>query len=144
MALSTRYHKSLQTSRSSHASKRGCHMAEKLKRGDKVTVRLSRKHTLEGEHVDHAAKFLRYHPDGEWADVELERHHSTDEQSGHKIHILSVPVAQLVAALLLLFLFAAPSQSQDLGTVGLRTANLVLANNVTCNGTLQLFTVPNV
>lgn len=121
-------------------------MEEKLKRGDRVTVQLSQKHTLEGELVDHPAKFIRYHAaqpgEEQWADVDLDRPHSMDEQR-NKVHVLSVPLSQIVAVLLLLFLFAIPAQAQDLGNVGLRTTNLVLANNVTCTGTLQLFPVPN-
>jgi hypothetical protein len=84
---------------------------------------------------------VRLHPDGEWAEVELERPHTID--GGHKLHNLNVPLAQIVVALLLLLLFVAPAQAQDLGSVGLRTINKLLANNATCTGTLQLFTVPN-
>ncbi len=43
------------------------------------------------------------------------------------------------AALLLLFLFAAPARAQDLGNVGLRTVDTVLATNVNCTGGTQDF-----
>lgn len=120
-------------------------MAEKLKRGDAVKVQLSSKHTLDGEMVEHAANFVRYHPDGEWADVELERHHSTDSD-GRKIHRLSVPIAQLVAAVLLFFLFVIPASAQDLGNVALRTVSANLATALNCTGVAQTFvtgTTPN-
>lgn len=119
-------------------------MAEKLKRGDPVKVQLSAKHTMDGALVEHAAKFLRMHSDGEWADVELERHHSIDETSGQRINRLSVPLAQIVAALLLLFLFASPAAwSQDLGNVGLRTVDATLATNTACTGAPQVFSTSN-
>src|SRR5580704_13956184 len=115
-------------------------MAEKLERGDKVKVRLSKSHTLDGEIVEHAAKFVRYHPDGEWADVELDRAHSTD--NGRKIFTLSVPVAQLVAALLLLFLFAVPAMADVQYTIP-QTLTVTAFNNVSCTGSTQRALVPN-
>jgi hypothetical protein len=118
-------------------------MAEKLNRGDKVKVRLSKKHELEGDLVEHAAKFVRYLPD-EWAEVELEQHHSMD--AGRKVHSLSVPVAQLVAALLLLFLFVAPaiftsslSARAQATPVTLASVDATLANATTCTGGAQTF-----
>lgn len=101
-------------------------MAEKLKRGDAVKVLLSRKHTLEGEMVEHPAKFVRHHPDGEWADVELDRHHSID--ADRKVHLLSVPLSQVIAALLLLFLLAAPARAQFLGYTSPQTTQQVALN----------------
>lgn len=115
-------------------------MGERFQTGASIKVRLSKKHTLDGELVEHAAKLIRYHLDGEWADVELERHHSIDERSSHKIHTLSVSVSQLVAVLLLFFLFAIPARAQDIGNVGLRTVNAVVANGATCTGSQQNFT----
>jgi hypothetical protein len=112
-------------------------MAEKFKQGDAVKV-LSQKHTLQGELVEHAGKFVRELPDG-WAEVELEQHHSID--AGRKVFNLMVPIEQLVAALLLLFLFAAPTvRAQDLGKVGLSTISATVANGATCTGSPQLFT----
>src|SRR5882724_2495566 len=97
-------------------------MADRFKSGDPVKVMLSKKHTLaaDDEMVEHAAKFVRYLPD-EWAEVELDSHHSID--AGRKVFTLSVPISQLVAAVLLLFLFVAPANAQFLGYTSPQTVN---------------------
>jgi hypothetical protein len=51
-------------------------MAESFKRGQQVIVRLSRAHEIEGDPFDHPAKFVGYHPGGDWVDIELEREHA--------------------------------------------------------------------
>jgi len=82
--------------------------------GDAVKVRLTEKHELGGD-VEHAAKFLRAHSDGEWCDVELEKEHAGG------VKRLSVPLSQIVAAIFLLFLLAAPAHAQFIGYVSPQT-----------------------
>jgi hypothetical protein len=116
-------------------------MPDTFKKGDAVKVQLSAKHTLDGELLAHAATFVRYHPDQQWADVDLERHHSIDESQGdrRKIHRLSVPVSQLVAALLLLFLLAFPAKAQEPGQVSLQTVYSNFGSSLSCTGSPQFY-----
>lgn len=112
-------------------------MAERFKKGDALKVQLSAKHTLNGDLVEHPAKFVRYLPE-DWAEVELDAHHSID--GGRKVLTLSVPLAQLVAALLLLFLFATPSRAQFLGYTSPQTVNQQVFGAQTASATSPVFT----
>jgi hypothetical protein len=93
-------------------------MSEKLKAGQKITVRLTDDHQLEGDHIDHAAQFLRMHADGEWADVELQKEHAGG------VRRLSVPLSQIVAAVLLLLALATPGRAQFVGYTSPQTVSI--------------------
>lgn len=64
-------------------------MVTKFTPGQRVTVMLSRKHTLDGELYPHPAKFVRVHLGGDWLDVELDEAHSHHKST--PVTILSVP-----------------------------------------------------
>jgi hypothetical protein len=109
-------------------------MAEKLKPGQPITVMLTEDHKIEGDTMEHQAKFVRLHGDGEWCDVDLEKEHAGG------VKRLSVPLSQVMGVILLLFALAAPARAQDIGNVGLRTVNATLANGTSCTGAAQNFT----
>jgi hypothetical protein len=124
-------------------------MDQKFKSGDAVKVLLTAKHTLPetspvltgaNEVVEHTANFLRYlppHNGEEWAEVVLDRHHSVD--AGGKLHRLSVPLSQVIAALLLLFLFIVPARA-DVQYTTPQTVQATLATGAACTGASQNFT----
>ena len=59
-------------------------MRETFKPGDRVTVKLSDNHELDGSKL-HLAKFVRAHIGSDWIDVELEEKHAGG------VKMLSVP-----------------------------------------------------
>src|SRR6266851_5244587 len=104
-------------------------MADKLHHGQRVKVLLTETHgtpeTDDDTVVEHAAKFVRMHRDGEWADVELDREH----RGGTRL--LSVPLSRIVAAAALLFLLlAAPARAQFIGYTSPQTVNQQIFNAV--------------
>lgn len=112
---------------------------DEFKKGQGVTVLLDKEHSTEGESVDHKAKFIGYHLDRQWADVELEAEHAGGTKR------LSVPVSILKAALVLLatLLCTVPARAQFIGYTSPQTFQQILATNVACTGVNQFFPVNN-
>lgn len=58
-------------------------MPSRFLKGQQVTVRLTEKHELAGDLLDHPAKFVRTLPGQDWAEVELEEEHAGGKKSLH-------------------------------------------------------------
>lgn len=99
---------------------------QKLTPGQRVKVLLTAKHETasadDEDVVQHSATLVRMHRDGEWADVALDGEHA----GGTKL--LSVPLGQIVAAILLLFLLAVPARSQFVGFTSPQTVTQTALN----------------
>lgn len=108
---------------------------DEFKNGQQVAVVLSEKHQLSENTVEHKAKFLGYHLDHQWADVELE----TEHDGGTKR--LSVPVSVLKAGLVFFALIgvALPSRAQSPTYTTPQTVQITLANSLACTGATQTF-----
>ena len=99
---------------------------DEFKKGQKVLALLDEKHSTDsGVSVDHKAKFLRYHLDRQWADVELEAQHA----GGSKL--LSVPVSLLMKALILCIVLcsAFPVRAQFIGYTSPQTVTQTAFTN---------------
>lgn len=103
-------------------------MADKLHHGQRVKVLLTETHgtpeTDDDTVIEHAARFIRMHRDGEWAVVELDLEHRGNSR------LLSVPLSRIVAAVLLLFLLAVPVRAQFIGYTSPQTVNQQIFNAV--------------
>lgn len=103
---------------------------DEFKKGQEVIALLDKEHSTEGDSADHKGKFVAYHLDRHWADVELEAEHAG------KTTRLSVPVAILKAALVLLAVLcsALPVRAQFIGYTSPQTVTqtaLTAANSPT-------------
>src|SRR5690349_1391516 len=110
---------------------------DEFKKGQVVIALLTEKHSLETDPSDlvkHKAKFLGYHLDRQWADVELEKEHDGGTTR------LSLPVSVLKALVVLFALFSAawPSHAQEIYTSP-QTVDANLATNLACTGAAQTF-----
>jgi hypothetical protein len=116
-----------------HRFEKEGNMLTELKAGQRVRVMLTEDHQLEGEQIEHEAKFLGRHiVDNEWAEVELDKEHAGG------VRRLSVPLSRIVGAILLLFVLAAPARADVQYTIP-QTVLANLATNLNCTGAPQNF-----